>query len=134
MSILNIILSASLLFIPHKGNKHHHIKISHKIDVVTVTTYKVNEFKNDINGDKTSTGIKLDTVNPRRLKIIAVSWDLKRKYKYGQKVLVTGIALYDGIYVVQDLMNKRWKKRIDILINPEDKQMKFYKVKISKII
>ena len=133
MSIMNIILSTSLLLIPHKVNKHRHVQTTHKMDIVTVTTYKVNEFKNDINGNVTSTGIKLDTINPKKLKIIAVSWDLKKRYKYGQKVRVMGAGIYSGIYFVQDLMNKQWKKRIDILINPDDKQMKFYKVRIFKI-
>jgi 3D (Asp-Asp-Asp) domain-containing protein len=134
MGILNIILSTSLLLIPHKVNKHPHFKVNKKnVDVVTVTTYKVNEFKNDINGDLTATGIKLDTVNPRKHRIIAISWDLKKRYKFGQKVFVLGAGIYSGTYYVQDLMNKRWRKRIDILINPEDIQMKYKKVRLYKL-
>jgi hypothetical protein len=30
-------------------------------------------------------------------------------------------------------MNKRYKKRIDILINPDDKQTKLKKIKLYKI-
>jgi len=53
--------------------------------------------------------------------------------KYGQWVKIEGAGIYDGEYVVKDLMNKRWKKRIDILINPEDRQMKYKKVKMFKL-
>jgi 3D (Asp-Asp-Asp) domain-containing protein len=40
---------------------------------------------------------------------------------------------YNGEYVVRDVMNKRYKKRIDILINPKDKQTKLSKVKVYKV-
>jgi 3D (Asp-Asp-Asp) domain-containing protein len=142
MSLLNILIVSVVAFSPvkqhtktphKKHHKNHHVIIKSNIDIVTVTTYKVNEFKNDINGDKTATGMKLTTDNPRQHRIIAISWDLKKKYKFGQWVKIEGAGIYDGKYVVKDLMNKRWKKRIDILINPEDKQMKYKKVKIFKL-
>jgi hypothetical protein len=44
-----------------------------------------------------------------------------------------GAGIYDGKYVVKDLMNKRWIKKIDILINPNDKQMLYKKVKMFKV-
>ena len=133
MTLLNILLSTTIALSPVKHHHKKHHKVHHVNDVVTVTTYKVNEFKNDPNGDKTATGMKLTTDNPRKHRIIAVSWDLKRRYKFGQWVKLEGAGIYDGEYVVKDLMNKRWKKRIDILINPEDRQMKYKKVKMLKI-
>ena len=125
----------------HKTHhKKHHIVVKHhkiikrgNVDIVTATTYKVNEFKNDPNGNKTASGMTLTTDNPRQHRIIAVSWDLKKRYKFGQWVRIIGAGIYDGKYVVKDLMNKRWRKKIDILINPEDKQMFYKKVKIFKI-
>ena len=71
--------------------------------------------------------------NPKRHKLIAVSRDLKRKMKYGSKVYVKGTGKHDGVYVVRDLMNKRYKKRIDILIGHNDNQRSYHKVKIYKI-
>lgn len=100
---------------------------------VTVTTYKVKEFKHDRYGDITASGVKLTKHNPKRLRIIAVSRDLKKSFKFGDSVLIVGTGTHDGMYVVHDLMNKRWKKRIDILINPKDKQTKFYNIKLYKI-
>jgi len=145
MNLLTILLVGTTMFQPiktkhkihHKKHnvvtKHHKIVKHSNIDIVTVTTYKVNEFKNDPDGNKTASGMTLTEDNPRQHRIIAVSWDLKQKYKFGQWVKVEGAGIYDGEYVVKDLMNKRWKKRIDILINPEDRQMKYKKVKMFKI-
>ena len=145
MNLLTILLVGSTMISPIKSNykvhhkKHHvvtkhHIIVKHNnVDIVTVTTYKVNEFKNDPNGDKTASGMTLTKDNPRQHRIIAISWDLKKKYKFGQWVRILGAGIYDGKYVVKDLMNKRWKKRIDILINPDDLQMKYKKVKMFKI-
>jgi 3D (Asp-Asp-Asp) domain-containing protein len=101
-------------------------------DTVTVTTYTTDPQETDEEPLITASGFKLDSLNPRRHKIIAVSRDLKKLFKFGQKVKITGIGKYSGIYVVRDLMNKRWKKRVDILINPEDKQILYYKAKLSK--
>jgi len=59
-----------------------------------------------------------------------VSRDLKRKLRFGDKVRITGIGKLSGIYVVRDLMHSRWKRKVDILINPTDKQTKFHKAKL----
>ena len=55
--------------------------------------------------------------------MVAVSRDLKRKYKFGTKVRITGIGKHNGVYVVRDVMNKRFTKRVDILINGKDKEL-----------
>ena len=118
MNLLTILLIGSSLVHPIKTkhkvhHKKHHIVVKHSnVDIVTVTTYKVNEFKNDPNGDVTASGMKLTENNPRQHRIIAVSWDLKKKYKFGQWVRIVGAGIYDGKYVVKDLMNKRWRKKI----------------------
>jgi 3D (Asp-Asp-Asp) domain-containing protein len=101
-------------------------------DTVTVTTYTTDPKQTDEEPLITASGFKLDSLNPRRHKIIAISRDLKKKFKFGQKVKITGIGKHSGIYVVRDLMNKRWRKRVDILINPEDKHTRYYKAKLSK--
>lgn len=139
MNLLTILLVGSSLVHPIKTkhkvhHKKHHVVVKHSnVDIVTATTYKVNEFKNDPNGDKTASGMTLTEDNPRQHRIIAVSWDLKKKYKFGQWVRIVGAGIYDGKYVVKDLMNKRWRKKIDILINPNDKQMLYKKVKMFKV-
>jgi len=74
----------------------------------------------------------LDLSNPYKHRIIAVSRDLLRKFPMGTRVRIEGTS-YDGIYIVEDKMNKRYTKRIDILINIEMKIGKWENVKITKI-
>ena len=102
-------------------------------DIVTVTTYTVSPDQTDSTPLITASGFKLDSLNPKKHKVIAISRDLKRKYKFGQKVRVKGAGKLDGIYTVRDLMAKRWTKKIDILINPEDDGNKFRRVKLYNV-
>ncbi len=102
-------------------------------DLVTVTTYTISEAQTDSTPLITASGYKLDSLNPKKQKVIAISRDLKRKYKFGQKVRVKGAGKLDGVYTVRDLMAKRWTKKIDILINPEDAGNKFRRVKLYNI-
>jgi len=102
-------------------------------EVVTVTTYTTITKETDSTPLVTANGFKLDSLNPKKHRIIAVSRDLKRKWKFGTKVRILNAGKYSGIYYVKDLMNKRWKSRIDILINPKDRQTKLYNIKIVKI-
>ena len=98
--------------------------------IVTVTTYTVSESETDDSPTITASGFEVSRTNPKKHRVIAVSRDLKKKLRFGDKVQVTGIGKLSGIYVVRDLMNSRWRKKIDILINPKDKQTKFHKVKM----
>jgi 3D (Asp-Asp-Asp) domain-containing protein len=102
-------------------------------DVVTVTTYTVSKGETDSTPLITASGYKLDSLNPKKQKVIAISRDLKRKYKFGQKVRVKGAGKLDGVYTVRDLMAKRWTKKIDILINPDESGTKIRRVKIYNI-
>ena len=100
-------------------------------DIVTLTTYKATESETDSTPNITASGLKI--TNPKRQRIVAVSRDLKRKMKWGSKIRIVGAGKYDGTYRVHDLMNKRYRKRIDILIDKNDKQTKLRKIKIYKL-
>ena len=100
-------------------------------DIVTVTTYTPSIEETDSTPLITASGFKI--TNPKKHRIIAVSRDLKKKYKFGQKIRIVGAGKYSGTYKVQDVMNKRYKNRIDILIGANDKQTKLRKIKIYKI-
>jgi 3D (Asp-Asp-Asp) domain-containing protein len=102
-------------------------------DIVTVTTYTISAGQTDSTPLITASGYKLDSLNPKKQKVIAISRDLKRKYKFGQKVRVKGAGKLDGVYTVRDLMASRWRKKIDILINPEDDGNKFRRVKLYNV-
>jgi 3D (Asp-Asp-Asp) domain-containing protein len=83
---------------------------------VTVTVYHAVPEQCNSDPGHTASMFKLNLSDPYSHKIIAVSRDLLKKYPFGSCVVVKGTD-YDGTYQVQDLLNKRYKKRIDILIN-----------------
>jgi 3D (Asp-Asp-Asp) domain-containing protein len=131
----NIILSIVMICLPYEMEKEE-VRVNKMIEtitpeIVTLTTYKASESETDSTPNITASGFKI--TNPKKHKIIAVSRDLKRKYKFGQKVRIVGAGKYNGTYRVHDVMNKRYRKRIDILIGHNDKQTKLKKVKIYKL-
>jgi len=133
----NILLSIVMVFLPYEMEMKEK-EISKMIegivpDIVTLTTYTASENETDSTPNITASGFKIDIKNAKRHKIIAVSRDLKKKLKFGSKVRIEGAGKYDGIYGVHDVMNKRYRNRIDILIGHNDKQTKLEKVKIYKL-
>lgn len=100
---------------------------------VTLTTYTVDQSQTDDTPLVTASGFKLDNLNPRRHRVIAISRDLKARFKFGSRVRITNAGRFNGVYVVRDLMNKRFRRKIDILINPRDKHTKLTNVIINKI-
>lgn len=52
-------------------------------------------------------------------RILAVSRDLLKEFPYGTKVEVCCDCYYEGIYTVEDTMNKRFTNTIDILTTPD---------------
>jgi 3D (Asp-Asp-Asp) domain-containing protein len=134
---VNMILSLVLMALPIKVEmmeKEIEKEIEGVVpDIVTVTTYTPSVEETDSTPLITASGFKINPKNPKRHRIIAVSRDLKRKYKFGKKVRITGIGRYSGTYTVRDVMNKRYRKRVDILIGDKDKQTKFRKAKLYKI-
>ena len=142
MRNVTLIACFLLLFLPHNmRNELSEEEIVDTIiekkklpyDLVTVTTYTISEGQTDSTPLITASGYKLDSINPKKQKVIAISRDLKRKYKFGQKVRVKGAGKLDGVYTVRDLMASRWRKKIDILINPDDEGTKLRKVKLYNI-
>jgi 3D (Asp-Asp-Asp) domain-containing protein len=133
----SITLSLVLLLLPYEMEKSERM-IMEKIKTlesisVTLTTYTTSAKETDSTPNITASGFKIDTLNPMKHRIIAVSRDLKKKWKFGTKVRITGAGKYNGTYYVRDLMNKRYKKRIDILIGKNHKQIKLKDIKIYKI-
>jgi 3D (Asp-Asp-Asp) domain-containing protein len=131
----NIILSMIMVFLPYEL-KREEVRMDKMIEtitpeIVTLTTYKASESETDSTPNITASGFKI--TNPKKHRIIAVSRDLKKKYKFGQKIRITGAGKYNGTYRVHDVMNKRYRNRIDILIGHNDKQTKLKKVKIYKL-
>ena len=101
--------------------------------VVTMTTYTIDPLQTDDTPLETASGFELDEDNPKKDRVIAVSRDIKKKFKFGEKVRVSNAGKYNGVYYVRDLMNPRWKNKIDILINPNDKHTKLRKIKMYRV-
>ncbi|WP_089320990.1 hypothetical protein [Pontibacter ummariensis] len=87
----------------------------------------------------TADGSRINKRNPGKHRWIAVSRDLHSRWggniNYGDSLWVTGISdQLDGLYVVRDVMNRRMRKRIDILVGKHDEVMGFWKnVQIAKL-
>lgn len=99
---------------------------------VVATVYNAVPSQTNSDPSHTASMFKLDLSNPYKHRIIAVSRDLLTKFPMGTRVRVEGTS-YDGIYVVEDKMNKRYTKRIDILINVGMRIGKWDEVVITKI-
>jgi 3D (Asp-Asp-Asp) domain-containing protein len=138
MSNLNFILSFIILFLPselrrEEARVNEYVSSVAPSEVVTLTTYTPTAEECDSTPLITASGFKINESNPKRHRIIAVSRDLKRKYKFGTKLRIKGAGKYDGTYTVRDVMNKRYTKRIDILVGKRDIQTKVKKVKVYKL-
>lgn len=132
LSILTLLVSVKTL---NKNTKSVDTKTSTNLDdkkyqTVKVTTYTIDPKQTDDTPLITASGFNLHPVNPKKHRIVAVSRDIKRKLKFGDKIYLSGTGSYDGVYYVHDIMNKRFRNRIDILINPKDKPTMFKRAKI----
>jgi 3D (Asp-Asp-Asp) domain-containing protein len=101
--------------------------------VVSLSTYKADTTETDSTPLVTASGLKLDSSNPKKHRVIAISRDLKALFAFGDKVILTNAGKFNGVWFVHDVMNKRYKNKIDILINPSDRQLSLKGVLISKI-
>jgi 3D (Asp-Asp-Asp) domain-containing protein len=134
--MIKIILFPSLMLIVLEmglAHKQSYYKAVVNNDVVTLTTYSASKKETDGSPNITACGFKIDTLNPRKHKLIAISRDLKKKWKFNSRIRVSNAGRYNGVYVVKDVMNKRWVKRVDILIRPTDQQTKLYNVILTKL-
>lgn len=87
----------------------------------------------------TADGSRINKNNPKKHRWIAVSRDLHSRWggdiSYGDSLQITGVSdELDGLYIVRDVMNRRIRNQIDILVGEKDKVMGFWKnVEIAKL-
>lgn len=103
---------------------------------VTATCYHPTVAQCDSDPLITASLKKINESDPLSHRWIAISRDLKEFYNFGDAILVLGTkdGIYDGIWIVNDLMNKRWEKKIDFLVGENDYIDKFENVTIRRII
>jgi len=103
------------------------------MNLVSLSTYNADKAQTDSTPLITASGFKLDSLNPKKHRVIAISRDLKKLFAFGDRVELTNAGKFNGIWFIHDLMNKKYKNKIDILINPSDRQISLERVVISKI-
>lgn len=104
------------------------------IYVVNASVYHAVEGQCDDTPLITASGKKIsssDTAYEHRY--IAVSRDLLATFPYGTRVEISGCGELDGVYRVEDTMNKRYAHQIDILINEDMKIGRWSGVRIRKL-
>lgn len=83
---------------------------------------------------RTASMFRLNLKNPYSHRIIAIERTMMDKYglKMGDVVYLEGVGEYDGVWQVQDKMNKRFAgmDKIDLLVNGDVKTGKWDNVKI----
>lgn len=95
------------------------------INEVTITCY--NAVAEQCDGDPLTTAsgkkIDLNKLNRGELRYVAVSRDLLKEYKYGDKVdvYISEGHPYNGTWVVADTMHRRWNNKIDLLVGQHQK-------------
>lgn len=100
---------------------------------VTLTTYNAVAAQTDSTPNITASGFEIDLDNPKKHRIIAVSRDLKKELQWGEKVILENAGRFNGVWYVRDLMNPRFKNKVDVLINEGDRHTKLFGVIIKKI-
>lgn len=103
-------------------------------EFVTLTIYSPTSVQTDSTPHITASGFKIDTLNPGRHKIVAVSRDLKKKgWGFNKKIRIRNAGRYNGVYTIKDVMNKKYKNKIDVLVDSGRKPVKLSNVEITLI-
>jgi 3D (Asp-Asp-Asp) domain-containing protein len=85
--------------------------------LLTATVYNAVPMQTDDTPLITASGAKITKGKPYEHRWLAVSRDLLDDYPFGSIVYITGVGKYNGYWKVQDVMNKRYKNSIDLLVN-----------------
>lgn len=125
-------------FIENKKDSKSKVVVSKNNKVFKVTVTKYNPVKDQCDSDPLITAdnskICLNKLNSGKLKWIAISRDLRKHFKYGEKVIIKcdHDPSINGEYEVHDTMNPRYTKTIDLLSPIGDTKGKWKNVEIRK--
>ena len=87
----------------------------------------------------TADGSRIDRKNPGKHRWLAVSRNLHSRWggdlEFGDSLWVSGISDdMDGLYIVRDVMNRRFRNKVDILVGRKDRVTGYWKnVSIAKL-
>lgn len=100
--------------------------------LVTATIYHADPAQCNADYLTTASLKKINSDNPAIHRWIAVSRDLEKLgFTMGKQVRICGAGNLDGVWTIEDRMNKRWTKRIDFLVNKSRKYGKWKNVSIE---
>ena len=86
--------------------------------VVSATCYNAVVKQTNKDVSHTASMFDLDLDNPYLHRIVAISRDLESKgFHMGDIIMVCGTGVYDGLWIINDRMNKRFFNKIDFLVN-----------------
>ena len=108
-------------------------EVKEKKIVVTATMYMATVGQCDSTPLITACGRKINPIKASEHKWIAVSRDLLKVFKYGDKVKLSNAGKKNGIYTITDTMNKRFKNKIDILETEGTPLYKLTSVVLTKV-
>jgi 3D (Asp-Asp-Asp) domain-containing protein len=100
--------------------------------LVTATVYNADPSQTDDTPFITASGAVIEQCCPGDHRWIAVSRDLEAEgFVFGARVRITGTDGFDGIWVVQDRMNRRYQNSIDLLVDYNITLGKWYNVELE---
>jgi len=103
-------------------------------ELVTATVYNAVPEQTNSDPSHTASMFKIDMSDPGKHRIVAVSRDLESLgFTLGKRILVTQACEMNGIWHIEDRMNKKYKKKIDFLVNDSIKFGLWNHVKIQLI-
>jgi len=102
--------------------------------IVTATIYHATPEQCNADYLTTASGKKINEENPQGHRWVAVSRDLELVgFTMGEKIIVENAGEMDGVWTIEDRMNKRWIHRIDFLVNKTKKAGKWENVIITLV-
>lgn len=143
------VILISLLTIPHAATSTRmdqplqkiYVKGNDRFILDALTVYHPNKRQCDSTPLVTASNSKINEEDLRNqnLRWMALSRDLLKRWKgefhYGDTVMVTsGDPQIDGLWVIKDTMNKRFRNRGDLLFDSQVRKLgKWNKVEISRV-
>lgn len=104
---------------------------------VTVTVYHAVASQTDDTPHITADGTVIDVERAGSYRYCALSRDLLVRwdgpYAYGDTVHIEGVGNLSGTWIVRDTMHKRWRNRVDLLVDPNTKPYKFETAKLRSL-
>ena len=101
---------------------------------VVATIYHAVKSQTDSTPFITASNSRINPRNPAGHRWIAVSRDLEPLgFTFGTKVCIQNAGKMNGVWTVQDRMNRRFKHRIDFLVNESMRGGKWNNVKMTKL-